>query len=130
MQFLQRLPKKEKPEKTGLRKLWRNRNPENIIRVRKGDEIMDLDILEENEREIKVSLIGQDHTIANLMKSIFLQDNRVEIASYNIDHPTLSDPILHVKVNEGEDLRETMNEILDQTIEEFRDLEEQFSETA
>ncbi|UOY10205.1 DNA-directed RNA polymerase subunit L [Methanonatronarchaeum sp. AMET6-2] len=91
---------------------------------------MDLDILEENEREIKVSLIGQDHTIANLMKSIFLQDNRVEIASYNIDHPTLSDPILHVKVNEGEDLRETMNEILDQTIEEFRDLEEQFSETA
>ncbi|WGI17775.1 DNA-directed RNA polymerase subunit L [Methanonatronarchaeum sp. AMET-Sl] len=90
---------------------------------------MELDILEETDREIKISLIGQDHTIANLMKSIFLKDPRVEIASYNIDHPTLSDPVLHIKVKEGEKLYETINDIIENTINEFKDIEKQFSKT-
>jgi len=90
---------------------------------------MEIDILEENEREIKIALINQDHTIANLMKSIFLEDERIEIASYNIDHPTLSDPILHIKAKENTDLHQTINEILEKTIEEFKDLGKQFAET-
>lgn len=49
---------------------------------------------------MKIKVIGEGHTLANALRKKLHEDDRVETAAYNIDHPLLSDPIIHIKVSE------------------------------
>ncbi len=57
---------------------------------------MEINILEKSDKEIKVEVVGEDHTFMNALKAALLEDKRVNVATYDIEFPTISDPVLHV----------------------------------
>jgi DNA-directed RNA polymerase subunit L len=63
---------------------------------------MDIRIIEYEEDEISMELEGEGHTFLNALKSTLLADDQVAFVSYEIKHPTISDPVLYVRT-EGED---------------------------
>jgi DNA-directed RNA polymerase subunit L len=63
---------------------------------------MELKILEKTNNEIRLEIRGESHTLLNLLKSVLLEDEHVEIATYDMKHVTISEPVLFVKTD-GED---------------------------
>jgi DNA-directed RNA polymerase subunit L len=63
-----------------------------------GD-IMELTILKKTENEINIKVRGETHTMLNVLKTALLNNKHVEIATYDIKHPTISDPVLFVRTD-------------------------------
>ncbi|MBS3815113.1 MAG: DNA-directed RNA polymerase subunit L [Hadesarchaea archaeon] len=60
--------------------------------------------LEETEKEgttMKIRVIGEGHTFCNALRAKLHEDDRVETAAYNIEHPLLAHPEMHVTVQES-----------------------------
>jgi len=60
-------------------------------------EIMELTILKQTKNEINIRVAGETHTLLNLLKTALLNNKHVEIATYDIKHPTISEPVLFVR---------------------------------
>lgn len=60
---------------------------------------MELTILNKTENEINVRVTGESHTLLNLLKTALLNNKHVEIATYDIEHPTISNPVLFVRTD-------------------------------
>jgi DNA-directed RNA polymerase subunit L len=60
---------------------------------------MELTIVEKTKTEIKLKIAGETHTLLNALKSALLKNKHVEIATYDIKHPTISEPILFVRTD-------------------------------
>lgn len=75
---------------------------------------------------MKVKIIGEGHSFSNVLRKKLHEDERIETAAYNIDHPLLGEPVMHVKTAErkspkraliraaknlGEDYEEVLNKL-------------------
>lgn len=61
---------------------------------------MNVKIIEKTDNEITMEIGGESHTLLNTLKHTLLEDPRVEIASYEIKHPNISEPVLYVRTND------------------------------
>jgi DNA-directed RNA polymerase subunit L len=57
---------------------------------------MDVKILKKTPDEMRIEIVGEGHTLCNLLQRALLDDETVEIGGYNIDHPLVSNPIVYV----------------------------------
>ena len=57
---------------------------------------MELKIVDKSDNDMHLEIIGESHTLLNMLKSVLLADERVHTASYDMKHVTISDPILYV----------------------------------
>jgi len=62
---------------------------------------MKLKILKESDTEMEVEVVGEDHTLCNLLRRFINEDGRVMHATYKVEHPLLSNPTLYFKLKEG-----------------------------
>ncbi len=60
---------------------------------------MELTILNKTESEINIRMAGETHTLLNMLKTALLSNKHVEIATYDIKHPTISEPVLFVRTD-------------------------------
>jgi DNA-directed RNA polymerase subunit L len=60
---------------------------------------MELTIVNKTENEISIKVTGESHTLLNTLKTSLLNSKHVEIATYDIKHPTISEPILFVRTD-------------------------------
>ncbi|KCZ70678.1 DNA-directed RNA polymerase, subunit L [Candidatus Methanoperedens nitroreducens] len=60
---------------------------------------MELTIINKTENEINIKVAGETHTLLNALKSVLLNNEHVEIATYDIKHPTISEPVLFVRTD-------------------------------
>ena len=90
---------------------------------------MDLKVIEKSDTQILVEIGGESHTLLNTLKSSLLDDPRVEVATYDIKHPTISDPVLFVKT-EGVDPIVAITEASERLIEVYEEFKTVFSEKA
>ncbi|WP_094226748.1 DNA-directed RNA polymerase subunit L [Methanolobus psychrotolerans] len=60
---------------------------------------MELKIIDKTDDEMHLEIIGENHTLLNMLKSALLDDKRVQIATYDMKHVSISDPILFVKTD-------------------------------
>jgi len=60
---------------------------------------MNLKILNKTDTELEMELVGETHTLLNLLKSTLLEDDAVEIASYDIRYLGISEPIMYVRTS-------------------------------
>jgi len=72
-----------------------------------------------NDRELTIKLVGEDHTMGNLISKYALNHPNVQIAAYSIDHP-LTEPPKVVLVTDGsksplEVLKDVIKEVIDTT---------------
>lgn len=60
---------------------------------------MEITVLNKKENEIDMKVVGENHTLMNLLKTALLNNEHVDIATYDIEHPTISNPILFVRTD-------------------------------
>jgi DNA-directed RNA polymerase subunit L len=60
---------------------------------------MNLKILNKTDNELEMEIVGETHTLLNLLKTILLEDDAVEIATYDIKYLGISEPIMYVRTN-------------------------------
>jgi DNA-directed RNA polymerase subunit L len=58
---------------------------------------MELNFLEDRKDSMVVELKGEEHTFPGLLCWALLKDSKVQVAVYDIPHPLIGTPHLHVK---------------------------------
>ena len=69
---------------------------------------MELNTIEETKTKIIVELIGDTHTLPNMLKKELWNDKHVKAAGYRIDHPLTGTPNIMVETD-GADPKKTIN---------------------
>ncbi|MDR0318411.1 MAG: DNA-directed RNA polymerase subunit L [Nitrososphaerota archaeon] len=59
---------------------------------------MKINVLNKNEHELKIEIIGADHGICNLLQKKILLDENVDLAGYDVPHPLASNPIIYIRM--------------------------------
>ncbi|MCD6456013.1 MAG: DNA-directed RNA polymerase subunit L [Methanophagales archaeon] len=59
-------------------------------------------ILEKKKKEVKIEIEGEDHTLLAPLSSKLLENEKVDIATYSIKYTLMSNPVLYVKMREGD----------------------------
>jgi len=58
---------------------------------------MEVKILEESKERLKIEIIGEDHTLGNVLSKELWNDKSVKVSGYKVDHPLMGNPILLVE---------------------------------
>ncbi len=58
---------------------------------------MKVNILKKTKNEMKIEIEGEGHTFCNLLQHALLEDKSVEMAGYDILHPLVAKPVLHLR---------------------------------
>lgn len=61
-------------------------------------------ILEKDGKVVRIEIYGEKHTLLSPLTSKLLDNEMVDIATYNIAYTQISNPILYVKMKEGDPL--------------------------
>ena len=69
---------------------------------------MEVRVLQKTKNELKIELVGEDHTFCNLLQSVLLQDKNVEIAGYDQPHPLIRSSIVYVRTKRDFSPEKTM----------------------
>ncbi|MEM4931830.1 MAG: DNA-directed RNA polymerase subunit L, partial [Desulfurococcaceae archaeon] len=88
---------------------------------------MELRIISRTDREIKLEITGEDHTLGNLLVKEALVHPDVEYASYRMPHPLKNAIEFTLIVKEKASISKTLNDIItniQRELEEFRRLVE------
>ena len=58
---------------------------------------MRVKILKKLRNELKMEVKGEGHTFCNVIQRALLNDERVDLAGYNVPHPLTSSPVIYVR---------------------------------
>ncbi len=79
-------------------------------------------LLKRTDRTVEIELVGEDHTIANLIAKYAIKKPGVVYSSYIISHPLVGNPVIVISTDGSRDpldvVEETLRDILRDT-EEF-----------
>ncbi len=84
-------------------------------------------VVEKKTDFLKVVLVGEDHTVANLLAKYAIRHPDVAYAAYNIEHPLISDPVLVIRTK-GRDPVEVLREVIDNVLRDLGEVEEKAKE--
>ncbi|MBI2148694.1 DNA-directed RNA polymerase subunit L [Candidatus Woesearchaeota archaeon] len=62
---------------------------------------MEIEILKEEKDFLELKIVGETHTLCNIIRNELWEVEDTSFASYNLKHPLISSPILAVKVKKG-----------------------------
>ena len=87
---------------------------------------MRLVVLKREENELHLKVEGESHTLVSPLVDVLLDDPRVDIAYYDMEFPTISEPVVVVRTN-GEDPITAVRDATKQIAEECDTFIEAFS---
>jgi DNA-directed RNA polymerase subunit L len=58
---------------------------------------MEIKVLKNASNELKIEIEGERHTFCNVLQQALLEDDTIEMAGYNIEHPLTSNPTVYVR---------------------------------
>lgn len=58
---------------------------------------MELKVIREEKGELEIEVVGESHTFMNALRDVLSAHKDVLQASYRVEHPVLSNPVLYVK---------------------------------
>ncbi|HID16808.1 TPA: DNA-directed RNA polymerase subunit L [Candidatus Bathyarchaeota archaeon] len=79
-------------------------------------------ILKETEKELKIEVDGEGHSLCNLLQQLLLKNENVEIAGYDVPHPLLDRAVVYIRVTG----KETPKDALIKALKELKGLTEEF----
>ncbi len=62
---------------------------------------MEVHIIKEDKDIIEVNIVGEGHTLCNILRDELWSLDDTSFVSYNLKHPLVSTPILALKVKKG-----------------------------
>ncbi len=58
---------------------------------------MEVKALTRTKNELRLEIVGEDHTFCNLLQNLLLKDKNVEIAGYDQPHPLIRSSIVYFR---------------------------------
>jgi len=87
---------------------------------------MPIKVLEGSESRLKIELIGEDHTLSNLLAKTLLEDPAVKFTTYTIDHPLVSNPVLIVITDGSKSAKQALLDALYKIKDRVLEFREEF----
>jgi DNA-directed RNA polymerase subunit L len=57
-------------------------------------------VLKKTANELKIEVEGAEHGLCNLLQKKLLEDDRVDLAGYDVPHPLASNPVIYVRMKD------------------------------
>ena len=83
---------------------------------------MAIKVLLNEGNELRIRLIGENHTALQLFRTRLNDNKDVEYSNYFIGHPGLDDPELYLRVKKGKNAVKIMQSLSKDLISEFTDV--------
>jgi len=99
-----------------------------LVSVFIGDICVEVKVISKTDRELVLEIIGEDHTLGNMLMKEALRHPNVEYAAYRIPHPLRNIMEFTIIVKEGVNLPGVLAEIISKLkseIGEFKKLIEE-----
>ena len=77
-----------------------------------------------DEKKLEIELIEEDHTFCNLLTKTLHEDPQIKFAAYDISHPYVSEPVVHIETNGDKSTYDALIEAIEKIInraEEFKE---------
>jgi DNA-directed RNA polymerase subunit L len=58
---------------------------------------MQVKVLAKSKNELRIEIVGEDHTFCNLLQNVLLEDKNIEIAGYDQPHPLIRSSIVYLR---------------------------------
>ncbi|MBN1357292.1 DNA-directed RNA polymerase subunit L [Candidatus Bathyarchaeota archaeon] len=84
---------------------------------------MKVKVLKKEGNELKIEIEGVDHGLCNLLQKKLLEDEKVDLAGYDIPHPLASSPVIYVRMKG----KEKPEDALLKAAENAREINDAFS---
>ena len=55
-------------------------------------------VLKKQKNELKIEVEGAGHGLCNLLQKKLLEDERVDLAGYDVPHPLASNPVIYIRM--------------------------------
>ena len=78
--------------------------------------------MEKGERSLVVKVLGEDHTLCNLLRKALHEDEHVVAASYVIEHPLTEPPKIYVKTKVGKSPERALTDAAERVAEQLGEL--------
>ncbi len=80
--------------------------------------------MNENKNKIEFEIIGEDHTLCNVLRNQLWKEDNVSISAYSIKHPLISNPIMLVETSKGDPKTAISNAVnsLKKELKEFKEI--------
>jgi len=85
---------------------------------------MEVKVLKRTKNELRMEIVGEDHTFCNLLQNVLLEDKNVEIAGYDQPHPLIRSSIVYVRTKRDSSPEKTVLSAL----QNIMALDKEFSE--
>lgn len=91
---------------------------------------MILKIVKKTEDQLELEVQGEDHSLCNVIRKSLLEDKHVTHASYRIEHPLISNPIITVHTDGKESPEDALKESVKRVGEMAKEFRQIFSKAA
>jgi len=88
---------------------------------------MEVKVVSKSKNELRMEIIGEDHTFCNLLQNVLLEDKNVEFAGYDQPHPLIRSSILYLKTKREVSPEKTLLTALGNVQDLSKEFDEKFS---
>ena len=89
---------------------------------------MEVKVISRSKNELRLEVIGEDHTFCNLLQNVLLDDKNVELAGYDQPHPLIRASVIYLKTRRDISPEKTLLNALDSMQELNKEFDAKFSE--
>jgi len=86
---------------------------------------MELELVKKENGSLLIKIVGENHTLCNLLREELNKDENVASASYTIEHPLTESPKFYVKTKKGKSPERALTDAADRVAEQLEDLRKQ-----
>jgi DNA-directed RNA polymerase subunit L len=88
---------------------------------------VEVKVLSKSKNELRLEIIGEDHTFCNLLQHVLLEDKNVELAGYDQPHPLIRSSIIYVRTKREVSPEKTLLNALANVQELNKEFNEKFA---
>lgn len=86
---------------------------------------MELELVKKENGSLLVKIVGENHTLCNLLREELNKDENVVSAAYTIEHPLTESPKFYVKIKKGKSPERAFTDAAGRIVEQLEDLRKQ-----
>ena len=88
---------------------------------------MEVKVVSKSKNELRLEIVGEDHTFCNLLQNVLLMDKNVELAGYDQPHPLIRSSILYLKTKRDVSPEKTLLAAVENVQELNKEFDEKFT---
>ena len=88
---------------------------------------MEVKVVSKSKNELRLEIVGEDHTFCNLLQNVLLTDKNVELAGYDQPHPLIRSSILYLKTKRDVSPEKTLLAAVENVQELNKEFDEKFT---